>query len=888
MSVFEAASTEAPWPNEAEQLDGSTEAFGGEMGEMEAEVVAELESPFRSAMTFGEAEGAGYSEAQFGTTTLESPFQSSFSEVSEAETSTEAFRELLAELESEQFDEAVAQLVDEAAGLHLASGASWSSAEAAPGLALAELEAWIEPLRQESHRMLDNMAERLGNEELESLRESELEALLESMRPDTGFMPEAFENFLGGLFRKAKSLVSGAVKLAKKGVGAAWNLAKQGVAGLGGLLSLPLKFLLNKLKSLAGTLLRGVLQKAIGLLPTSVQPIARTLAAKLLGEAEAEALVGPDPSLARQFDIHAASLMLAESEAEAENVAAEAEAEGEQPGSAALNELDDARARLAEQLSEVPAGHSPMAELEQFLPVLLAARPAIRLGLKLIGRDKIVNFLADKIAGLIKGMVGADAARQLSPPLVDVGLSALGLEAPSAGQSESTLGGEALTSTVEETVNHVLELPAEAFEDTLRMEAEIQEAFAEAAARNIPAEHLRPDLPQLETAGEGGVWVLMPRVARPRFRYKKYNKVFLVPVTRQIARAIATADGGTVETMLLDRGVNSWPVNAEVHLYEALPNATHLGHIAQFEGEGEASLGETLADLHPLTPEAAAMLVREPGLGRSLAPDTRHHHHHHHHDPAQVEHHPDFGHRHRRGYEPDMTMPAGAATSAGSGTGMSTGSATAMTVDPVATHPAANPAYGMRPLPAGQRYFRLRLPGQIRPSSSRPRRRIRITDHLGPKRSVRVHLRLSEQEAQRLAELLQRGNAPAVLTWLKHRYHRVLPAMMTHHVIRRGPVLFGAPVSQAGAVRFAHAVNERMTQALASFLRHHRARLSAAVQSPAQGVTLTFSFPVGHAGGRHGHVAVPDVTVHPGYHDGPHAIVRRHQETENLDGEYGS
>ena len=58
----------------------------------------------------------------------------------------------------------MAQLVDEAAGLHLASGASWSSAEAAPGLALAELEAWIEPLRQESHRMLDNMAERLGNE----------------------------------------------------------------------------------------------------------------------------------------------------------------------------------------------------------------------------------------------------------------------------------------------------------------------------------------------------------------------------------------------------------------------------------------------------------------------------------------------------------------------------------------------------------------------------------------------------------------------------------------------------------------------------------------------------------------------------------------------------
>ena len=44
---------------------------------------------------------------------------------------------------------------------------------------------------------------------------------------------------------------------------------------------------------------------------------------------------------------------------------------------------------------------------------------------------------------------------------------------------------------------------------------------------------------------------------------------------------------------------------------------------------------------------------------------------------------------------------------------------------------------------------------------------------------MRVHVRLSEQEAQRLAEMLQRGNAPAALAWLKHRYHRVLPAVMT-------------------------------------------------------------------------------------------------------------
>ena len=195
MSVFEAPSTEAARPGEAEQWPGEAEQWFAPGATQEAQVGdmegagTELESPFRSAATFGETEGTSYSEVPMTLTTLESPFQSSFAEVSESETSAEAFRELLAELESEQFDEAIAQLVDEAAGLHLASGTSWSSAEAAPSLAMSELEAWIEPLRQEADRMLDNMAERLGNEELETLRESELETLFESLRPDTGFLP---------------------------------------------------------------------------------------------------------------------------------------------------------------------------------------------------------------------------------------------------------------------------------------------------------------------------------------------------------------------------------------------------------------------------------------------------------------------------------------------------------------------------------------------------------------------------------------------------------------------------------------------------------------------------------------------------------------------------
>ena len=837
MSVFE-----APW-NEAtlSEAEYGHEAFvDGTATQWQGEGEGELESPFRTEAEVSEAEAFG--EAQMSSV-LESPFQTGLSEISEAEEASGAFHELLAELESEQFDEAVAQLIDEAAALHLASGTTWSSAEAAPAMAMGELEAWIEPLRQEAHRMLENMADRLEGEHLQTLRESELETLLESMRPDTGVMAPAFENFLGGLFNKAKSLVSGAVRLAKKGI-----------QTVGKVVSAPIRFLLSKLGGVAKAVLKGVLNSAIGLLPGPVQPIARSLAGRLLGEAEAEAeaeaLAGPEPGLANQFDITAARLMFAESEAEAEGIVGELEAEMEHPGSVSLSELDDARARLAEQLTELPPGQSPVAELEQFLPVLMAARPIIQLGLRLIGgREKLVGFLADKIAGLIQKFVGADAAHALARPLVSVGLSLIGFEAP---EHAETLAGEALAATVEETVDRVLKLPAEAFEDTLRLEAELQEAFAEAASHHIPAEFLRSDLPQLETAGERGVWVLMPRAARPRYRYKKYSRVFLVPITRQVARAIPTADGGTIETVLLDRGVTNWPANAEVHLYEAMPGATHLGHIAQFEGEGESPISEALSDFHPLTTEAAAMLLREPGLGRPLAPP------HHIYRPRREPH---------AAVEPTAAQPPSTPVQPPAAGGASGAPAT-VSVDHTAPHPATSATRLARPLVGGHRFFRIRLPGQVRATSARPRHRVGVAVHGQPTPSLHVHIRLSERESQKLAASLQRNQLPSALALIKHSYHHVLPAVLTARLLRHRTPLPGPPFTEGGAVRFSLGVTEAITHALSGFLRQRRAELQSAVQHATQGVTITFIVDVSAhgSGGPHPHQTI--VGVRPGYHSG--------------------
>ena len=784
------------WSSELET--GTPAGSGGETYESyerwngAGETSYALRSPFLSGTNFGDGPSRELPTpaAQAAAASLASPFLSGFVPTSQQEQRSAIFEQLLAELEDESFEHALDHLINTAAGQYLASEATWSAAREAPAQATTELERWLQPLGAEMERLLEDVSNRLAAEEFEALREPELEHLLESLRPEPGVLPEAFENFLGGFFNKIKNVAKGA-----------WNLAKKGVEAIGKIL--PIGQILNKLKDLVRPLLKRVLQTAIGHLPTQLQPMAKDLAAKLLGSAEAEGPTFEDAGPAREFDIGVASLLLAPSEAEAENVVWELGA-GVSPSAATspLGELDTARARLAQQLQDLPLGHSPVAELEQFIPAVMAVMPIIRMGMGLIGRDRIVGFLADRLAGLIGGLVGADAAKALSRPIVDAGLRMLHLEAPLG--SEASLGAEALVSTVEDTVRHVLELPAEAFEDTLRLEAEVQQAFTEAAARHVPAELLRPDLPERETAGEGGVWILMPRATRPRFRYKKYTRVFVVPISRQVARHIVCTDGGTLESALLDRGATGWPVQAEVHLYETLPGA-QLGHIAQFEGEEPSrSLSETLGELQPLTPEAASLLLREPALGRRL--------------------------------------PAGA--------------------DPASLPGLPSPKHG-------QRYYRLRLPGQVRHGSAKPHHRFHIEmDLASATPRLKVHMRLSEREAQHIAGQLTPAGLPGVVAWLKERYQRTAPLAFARRLLKHGPLLVGSQVTQAAADKLGAEMAEGLTKAITGLVSTRQAELAAAVRDPAQGITITFSFTLPGRTAPAGAISIPGptVSVRSGWH----------------------
>ncbi|HET6694528.1 MAG TPA: hypothetical protein VFG97_09500, partial [Pedococcus sp.] len=254
--------------------------------------------------------------------------------------------------------------------------------------------------------------------------------------------------------------------------------------------------------------------------------------------------------------------------------------------------------------------------IEQFIPAVMAAMPLIKKGISILGlRPKIKDVLAKGLALLIKNHVGPQMAQALAPRVAEAGLKMLGLETA----DPTMLGAEALVATLEDTIREVVELPDESLDEPLRLQAEIEHAFVDAASRYLPREVLREEVASFETDDEGALWVAMPRVAGPRYRYRKCARVYRVPIGRPQARAIVLDGEDTLEERLLDSGVNVWPVEAEVHVYEAMPG-TRLGHLAAFEIDEPQERDAPLRtdEFAELTAEVASVLLGRPGLGRNF------------------------------------------------------------------------------------------------------------------------------------------------------------------------------------------------------------------------------------------------------------------------------
>ena len=436
--------------------------------------------------------------------------------------------------------------------------------------------------------------------DLASLPATQLDEVLDRVDPVGGSVSPAGEEFLGALVRKAKSVVKTVARAAS---------------------TIAMPFLgpvLNRLKALIRPLLRRVLAMAINRLPAPLQEPARQLARRFglseAGEDEAfqdglQVAVGDPEELAHTFDE-----ALTEALTAGDTLAEQGETfgygqEDEQPlGESPLEALAEARSQLVEKLAAADDREDMTPPIEQFVPALL---PALRIGIRLVGRPKVVSFLAGFVAKLISQWVGPNLARPLSTAIVDTGLRLVTLEQPEPGELETEAAPTVLAATIEDTVRRLAESEDYVFEDEDLLQLAVGDAFEQSVAANFPAQFVRPELQN----APGLAGFFLPRYPRRVYAYKKYSRVPEVEVTAAIAQSLRTFGGVTLAAVLRASG-RALPMRARVHVYEATAG-TSLPRLARLErvpGLG-SQRGAAFKGLHPLTPEAAAVLLREPRLG---------------------------------------------------------------------------------------------------------------------------------------------------------------------------------------------------------------------------------------------------------------------------------
>ena len=537
------------------------------------------------------------------------PFAEANGVVAESE-SDRMFAAAFAELRDEAFDEALAYLAEETeqSVADRFTGESPSSAPERERYADAQLA----PVRFEALQYLDALQSGLTGMDLQSLSEDQLDEVLDRFDPESSGLTPAGEEFIGSLVRKAKSAVK-FVANAAKGVGTVVGKVAGAVVGP----------VLQKLRGLINPLLRRVLSFAIGRLPAALQPAARTLAARFISETDEgeeedldEAPMSPAnltdvEALAESFDAALAEAMVGETTSDLENEFlerrdSELDMEGRE-----LERLAAARGELIDRLRTAGDEEDLAPAIEQFVPALLGA---LRLGINLVGRPKVVGFLARYVGDLIRRWVGPQISGPLSSAIVDTGLRLISLEtefSEARGPRRDDAGAVALASVVEDTVRRLTENEDYIYENEDLMQLATAEAFSQAVATYFPPQFVRPPLQQAPSLG--GTFVAQrPRSVRT---YRKYSRTPEVEITTQIADALPTFGGSNVGAALRAAGA-TFPIHARMHIYQSAPGTTLPRMMRVDRGTAGGGRGYiTAANVHPLTPEAAGLLLREPRLG---------------------------------------------------------------------------------------------------------------------------------------------------------------------------------------------------------------------------------------------------------------------------------
>ncbi|WP_042876349.1 hypothetical protein [Cupriavidus necator] len=574
------------------------------------------QNPFAEAMSETEASPATANRVAFFSESSTPFAEAAGGMLSETE-SDRLLAQAFAELRDEAFDEAIAFLTEEtelAVADRFTDESPSSSAERE-----RYAEAQLSSVRFEAHQYLESLEAGLSGKDIESLTDEQLDEVLDRLDPQSGELTPAGEEFIGSLVRKAKKVVKFVAKTAKN-VGKAVGKVAGAVLGP----------ILKKLRGLINPLLKRVLSFAIGRLPTPLQPAARALAARITSEASEEegylyegmlyeGAVSPTnltdvEALAESFDAALAEAMTSDTEGEFVGESYEERDSESGAGGRELERLAEARGVLIDRFRTASDEEDLAPAIEQFVPALLGA---LRIGINLVGRPKVVRFLAGYLGQLIKRWVGPNLSGPLSNAIVDTGLRLIALEAE--GDAAEARNDEAapiaLASVVEDTVRRLAENENYILENEDLMQLAAANAFGEAVASHFPQRFVRPALRQAPSIG-GTFIARRPRSVRT---YRKYSRAPEVELTAQIADALPTFGGSTVGAVLRAAGA-TFPIRARMHIYQAAVGTTLPRMIRVDRANGGGRVRAASSQVHPLTPQAAGLLLREPKLGVAIAP----------------------------------------------------------------------------------------------------------------------------------------------------------------------------------------------------------------------------------------------------------------------------
>ncbi|WP_028526698.1 hypothetical protein [Runella limosa] len=539
----------------------------------------------------------------------EGPFSTTYqSEAGQSiDPKTERFVELRAELHNHQFNELLYELMNEVQerfGSNIASEMPQYQNQ-------LELEAfsYYLPHIAQVEEIFDRMSNELQQGDYLNRSNTELEQFLDrfTWEGETDPASPPIQQFFGKVV----------------------NFAKKAIKKVGSLM--PTTILFNKLKKLVRPLIKRVIKTAINKLPAAVRPIANKLADKLTkfevmtvadNENPPSSLFVPAHNeineIQNWFVDEVVNTALGNGELSYE-VDFEAEIEKQSQQENALVTLDNARQKFIQELQNLNDGESAEPAIQNFLPALMAILPAVKIGIKVIGRDKVVNFLAGLVAKLISQFVGKGPAKLLSRSMVDVGMGLIGLETA----DQNNLGYEAIANTVQETLqnslNQLATMPEDYVSDFETIENCVKENFESSAAANFPDYNIKQEL--REVSNSNTAWQMLPLSGRKQ--YKKLSKVYDVTLDYQKLSCINTFGGRTIasflnQTMGID--LKKAPVKAKMHIYEAIPG-TWLSKISLGE-KGVYGLGTAhkagWIQIHPLTKLASAVLVQEPCLAKPV------------------------------------------------------------------------------------------------------------------------------------------------------------------------------------------------------------------------------------------------------------------------------